>query len=123
MNYFKVGFLITLFFILLSPNSFGQDIEAQKSKFVSKILELPEFKNAVHKIDSLKEAGLSIDISFEILWEVPLELESKKEIAWGHIKQILFGSINEDLYLIKYDKLKEEIILIEKRQNVGVPSG
>lgn len=120
----KKGYILlflTLTIILFSVNSsYCQTTEEQKELLFSKILNLAVLKNATHQVDSLKKAGFKIDISFDIAWEMPIDIEPRSEIAWIHINQTLLGTIDETLYLIKYDKLKEEFISIEQLKKVGI---
>ncbi len=115
-------FFILLTILSFTPfiSSFCQKVDEMKSKLVDKILSLPEFKDSERKIDSLKQEGFEIDLSFEIIWNVPVELESQKGFAWVHVNQVLFGTINETLYFIKYQKKEEKIVSIEKQKDLGI---
>lgn len=120
MYYLKILLLLVFISCLNSSKSFSQDIEAQKNELILMISELPEVTDSIKKIDSLKQNGVPIDFSIELIWEPPFELETQAGVALVFLNQILFGSTNKHLYFFRYDKLKKEILLIEKRKEVGI---
>lgn len=123
MKFFKKSVLSFFVAISIISISFGQEEANQKERLFEKIQELKEFKETLNKIDSLKQIGYKIDFNFEILWKPPQELfeeDSSGVIALVFLNQEIHGLINDIIYVIKYDKLKEKIVAIEEKRKVGI---
>ena len=87
--------------------------EDQKEQAFKKIQSLVEFKDTVSKIDSLKQSGHNIDVSVVAIWESILPEDSTSSIALYYLNEVLFNKIENPIYLIKFDKIKNEIVSVE----------
>jgi hypothetical protein len=87
--------------------------EDQKEQAFKKVQSLVEFKDTVSKIDSLKQSGHNIDVSVVAIWESILPEDSTSSIALYYLNEMLFNKIENPIYLIKFDKIKNEIVSVE----------
>jgi WD40 repeat protein len=87
--------------------------EDQKEQAFKKVQSLVEFKDTVSKIDSLKQSGHKIDVSVVAIWESILPEDSTSSIALYYLNEVLFNKIENPIYLIKFDKIKNEIVSVE----------
>lgn len=87
--------------------------EDQKEQAFKKVQSLVEFKDTVSKIDSLKQSGHKIDVNVVAIWESILPEDSTSSIALYYLNEVLFNKIENPIYLIKFDKIKNEIVSVE----------
>ncbi|MBR9916097.1 hypothetical protein GYB29_00010 [bacterium] len=87
--------------------------EDQKEQAFKKVQSLVEFKDTVSKIDSLKQSGYKIDVNVVAIWESILPEDSTSSIALYYLNEVLFNKIENPIYLIKFDKIKNEIVSVE----------
>lgn len=87
--------------------------EDQKEQAFKKVQSLVEFKDTVSKIDSLKQSGHNIDVSVVAIWESIFPEDSTSSIALYYLNEVLFNKIENPIYLIKFDKIKNEIVSVE----------
>jgi len=87
--------------------------EDQKEQAFKKVQSLVEFKDTVSKIDSLKQSGHKIDVNVAAIWESILPEDSTSSIALYYLNEVLFNKIENPIYLIKFDKIKNEIVSVE----------
>lgn len=87
--------------------------EDQKEHAFKKVQSLVEFKDTISKIDSLKQSGHKIDVSVVAIWDSILPEDSTSSIALYYLNEVLFNKIENPIYLIKFDKIKNEIVSVE----------
>ncbi len=87
--------------------------EDQKEQAFKKVQSLVEFKDTVSKLDSLKQSGYKIDVNVVAIWESILPEDSTSSIALYYLNEVLFNKIENPIYLIKFDKIKNEIVSVE----------
>jgi hypothetical protein len=79
---------------------------------INEIAELPEFKTAEKRIDSLKASGVNVDIQIIVLPDA-IQPEDSANISTAYIEEN-YGFDQNELYEIKFNKLTQKIISIEK---------
>lgn len=81
--------------------------------FVSQLTQLKEFKIEEKRADSLKRAGADIEFQVGVIEHSPFPEDSLKNYSVGLI-EYNFGPDELMLYKVKYDKVRQEIVSVEK---------
>ncbi|OAN61731.1 hypothetical protein A8B79_04705 [Balneola sp. EhC07] len=105
--------ILSLLIAFVLTNQVYCQEEDQKEQAFKKVQSLVEFKDTVSKIDSLKQSGHKIDVSVVAIWESILPEDSTSSIALYYLNEVLFNKIENPIYLIKFDKIKNEIVSVE----------
>jgi hypothetical protein len=83
-----------------------------KSDIITKINQLPELKIAEARVDSLKAAGLEVEIQIVIVKDSFYPEDSLKNLSLALIEED-YGFDQITLYEIKFNKTTDEIISIQ----------
>jgi len=110
---FNKSLILSLFIAFAFTNQVYCQEEGQKEQAFKKVQNLVEFKDTVSKIDSLKQSGHKIDVSVVAIWESILPEDSTSSIALYYLNEVLFNKIENPIYLIKFDKIKNEIVSVK----------
>ena len=110
---FNKSLILSLLIAFALTNQVYCQEEDQKEQAFKKVQSLVEFKDTVSKIDSLKQSGHKIDVSVVAIWGSILPEDSTSSIALYYLNEVLFNKIENPIYLIKFDKIKNEIVSVE----------
>ena len=110
---FNKSLILSLLIAFALTNQVYCQEEDQKEQAFKKVQSLVEFKDTVSKIDSLKQSGHNIDVSVVAIWESILPEDSTSSIALYYLNEMLFNKFENPIYLIKFDKIKNEIVSVE----------
>lgn len=111
---FNKSLILSLLIAFAFTNQVYCQEEDQKEQAFKKVQSLVEFKDTVSKIDSLKQSGHKIDVNVVAIWESILPEDSTSSIALYYLNEVLFNKIENPIYLIKFDKIKNEIVSVEE---------
>ena len=114
----KVKLKVLLVFLLLvltigvisfnsEPSSVTED------EFFNQLIELDEFKMEQQRIDSLKNAGLKVDLSISVVNDSFFPEDSSRNLSVAFVEEDL-GFANSTLLIVKFDKDKKRIISVKK---------
>ena len=103
-----LAFGLSVFLVMISCSRNKDD----RSDIITKINQLPELKKAEARVDSLKRAGLEVEMQIAIVNDSFYPEDSLKNISLVLIEED-YGFDQITIYEIKFDKTTEEIISIE----------
>jgi hypothetical protein len=90
---------------------------------IKRIAELPEYKKAESKVDSLKKNGMNVDIQIVIL---PDEVRPSDSLSVAYI-EANYGFDEDELFEIKFEKKSQRIVfvnpvnaILEPRRNLKI---
>jgi hypothetical protein len=89
-----------------------------KKGFLSRIMQLNEFRLEQKRVDSIKAAsGIPVKLYIEIVDSSFLKQDKGKNISLGFINEDWPYDHNKTMYAIRFDKDKQTIISIENYNN------
>ncbi|HAH51687.1 MAG TPA: hypothetical protein DF712_09975 [Balneola sp.] len=117
---FNKSLILSLLIAFALTNQVYCQEEDQKEQAFKKVQSLVEFKDTVSKIDSLKQSGHKIDVNVVAIWGSILPEDSTSSIALYYLNEVLFNKIENPIYLIKFDKIKNEIVSVEEVGQISI---
>ena len=79
---------------------------------MDKVAQLPEFKKTERRIDSLKKAGIQVELQIGLIKDSSYPEDSLKNFSIVLIEED-YGFVKNTLYQVTFNKLTEEIVSIE----------
>ncbi|MBO6523038.1 MAG: hypothetical protein JJ971_04370 [Balneolaceae bacterium] len=106
--------LTTGIVLTIGVNSFkGDPGSVTDDEFFKQLIELDEFIMEERRIDSLKEAGMKVELTISVVKDSFFPEDSSKNLSVAFVEESI-GFANSTLLIVKFDKAQKRIVYVEK---------